>query len=56
MLFSAAIICLMGIMFAAQKKASTYYADARDALTSVVITVADRFARLGLRWLASDCL
>lgn len=22
----------------------------------VVITVADRFARLGLRWLASDCL
>ena len=40
MLFSAAIICLMGIMFAAQKKASSYYADARDALTSVVIAVA----------------
>ena len=40
MIFAAAIICLMGIMFSAQAKAAAYYASSRDAITAVVLTVA----------------
>lgn len=39
LLFSACIVCLMGIMYGAQGKKSTFYADARDAVTAVVMTV-----------------
>jgi hypothetical protein len=37
MLFGAVIVNLMGIMYAAQGRASSYYAEARDAVTSVVL-------------------
>lgn len=40
MIFAAAIICLMGIMFSAQAQAASYYSAAREALTGVVLTVA----------------
>ena len=39
MIFSAVIVSLMGIMYSAQARASSYYAEARDAVTGVVLFV-----------------
>jgi nitric oxide reductase large subunit len=39
MLFSAGIVCVMGMMFAAQTRKSSTYRESRDAVTSVVILV-----------------
>jgi len=39
MLFSAGIVSMMGLMFAAQARKSTYYQDSRDAIASVVIAI-----------------
>ena len=39
LLFSAGIVCVMGLMFAAQAANPAYYRDSRDATTAVVIGV-----------------
>jgi hypothetical protein len=39
MLFGAVIVNLMGVMYSAQKSAGSYYTEARDAVTTVVLIV-----------------
>jgi hypothetical protein len=39
LLFSAGVVCVMGLMFAAQASNPAYYRDSRDATTAVVIGV-----------------
>jgi hypothetical protein len=39
LLFSAVVVSLMGIMFAAQSQYRTYYKQSRDAITGVALTV-----------------